>query len=228
MEIIYEDNHLLVVNKEVGEIVQKDKTGDDSLIEIIKAYLIKRDNRPGDVFVVPVHRLDRPTTGVVVFARTSKALQRMSNLFQTQAVEKHYWAITERAPDKAEGKLENYLKKNEKKNMSYVVQAGVKEAKKATLNYKITGSSDRYTLLDIKLETGRHHQIRVQLSNIGCPIRGDLKYGYPRSNRNSGINLHARSIAFVHPVSKKPLTIIADPPRKDQLWSFFLEAQNSK
>lgn len=221
MKIIYEDNHLLVVNKAVGEIVQQDKTGDDSLVEIIKKFLIRRDKRTGDVFLVPVHRLDRPTSGVVIFARTSKALSRMATLFQSRDVEKHYWAICGNQPDPPEGTLEDWVKKNEKKNMSFVVPEGTRDAKKARLTYRLVGSSDRYSLVDIDLQTGRHHQIRVQLGKIGCPVRGDLKYGYPRSNRDGGINLHARSVSFVHPVKKEKMTIVADPPSTDLLWGFF-------
>lgn len=221
MEIIYEDNHILAVNKAVGEIVQKDMTGDDSLIETLKAFLIRRDKRPGDVFLVPVHRLDRPTSGVVVFARTSKALTRLSKIFQDRKIDKKYWAVCENKPDPPKGRLEDWLRKNETKNKSFVVDSSAKNAKKAILDYKIVGASDQYAMIEIMLHSGRHHQIRVQLSNIGCAIRGDLKYGYPKSNRNSGIHLHARSISFIHPVKKERITIVAPVPAVDQLWVFF-------
>lgn len=224
MEILYEDNHLLAVNKAVGEIVQKDKTDDPSLIETVKAFLIRRDHRPGDVFAVPVHRLDRPTSGVVLFARTSKALSRLSLLFRENAVEKHYWAVTEALPDLPEGQCVHFLKRNEAKNITYPVPEGTRGAKRAELSYQLIASSDRYHLLDITLKTGRHHQIRAQLKAMGCPIRGDLKYGYPRSNKDGGIDLHARSLSFVHPVSRQLLTITAPPPKNNPLWAFFAEA----
>lgn len=221
MKIIYEDNHLLAVNKEAGEIVQPDKTGDDSLIETIKKWIITRDKRPGDVFLVPVHRLDRPVSGVVLFARTSKALVRMNALFAKQEVKKSYWAITSKIPEPQEGVIRSWLKKNEAKNMSYLVNAGTKESKEAFLHYRLLAASDRYALVEVDLKTGRHHQIRVQLASIGCPIRGDLKYGYPRSNRGGSISLHARSIEFVHPVKKEPIRIEADPEVSDNLWHYF-------
>lgn len=221
MKIIYEDNHLLAVNKEAGEIVQPDKTGDDSLIEIIKKWIINRDKKPGDIFLVPVHRLDRPVSGVVLFARTSKALARMNQLFSEQKVKKSYWAITAQIPEPQDGQIVSWLKKNESKNMSYLVNEGTKEAKRAVLDYRLLAASDRYALLEIDLQTGRHHQIRVQLASIGCPIRGDLKYGYPRSNSDGSISLHSRSIEFIHPVKKEPLRIVAEPQTKDNLWRYF-------
>ena len=221
MEILYEDNHLLAINKRAGEIVQSDKTGDPSLIDEIKTYLIKRDNRPGDVFLVPVHRLDRPVTGVVLFARTSKALSRMNELFRSRSVKKSYLAICSTIPSPQEGKIRSYLKKNEKKNMSYIVAANTKDSKLSELEYRLVGVSSNYCLLSISLETGRHHQIRVQLSSIGSPIRGDLKYGYPRSNKDGGIDLHSRFIEFIHPVKKELIRITAPLPLSSPLWNFF-------
>lgn len=221
MKIIYEDNHLLAVNKEAGEIVQPDKTGDVSLIETIKKWIITRDKKPGDIFLVPIHRLDRPVSGVILFARTSKALSRMNQLFSEQKIKKSYWAITAKIPEPQKGQVVSWLKKNEAKNMSYLVGEGTKGAKKAVLDYQLLAASDRYSLLEVALQTGRHHQIRVQLASIGCPIRGDLKYGYSRTNSDGSISLHSRSLEFIHPVKKELIRITADPPQKDNLWNYF-------
>ena len=221
MEILYEDNHIIAVNKTCNEIVQGDKTGDTPLSEMVKAYIKDKYQKPGEVFLGVTHRLDRPTTGVVLFARTSKALTRLNAMFQShELIRKTYWAIVEKN-DRLLGdeaiRLEHYLWRNEKQNKSFVVKAGTKDAKRAVLTYKAIAQSDRYTLLEINLETGRHHQIRCQLAAIGLPIKGDLKYGAKRSNPDGGISLHARKIEFVHPVSKLPISITAPVPN-DALW----------
>ena len=221
MQVLYEDNHIIAVSKTCHEIVQGDKTGDTPLSEIVKAYIKEKYQKPGEVFLGVTHRLDRPTTGVVLFARTSKALTRLNAMFQShELIRKTYWAIVEKN-DRLLGdeaiRLENYLWRNEKQNKSFVVKAGTKDAKRAVLTYKAIAQSDRYTLLEINLETGRHHQIRCQLSAIGLPIKGDLKYGAKRSNPDGGISLHARKIEFVHPVSKLPISITAPIP-DDTLW----------
>ena len=225
MQVLYEDNHIIAVSKTCHEIVQGDKTGDTPLSEIVKAYIKEKYQKPGEVFLGVTHRLDRPTTGVVLFARTSKALTRLNAMFQShELIRKTYWAIVEKAENgKVKGendeaiRLENYLWRNEKQNKSFVVKAGTKDAKRAVLSYRAIAQSDRYTLLEINLETGRHHQIRCQLSAIGLPIKGDLKYGAKRSNPDGGISLHARKIEFVHPVSKLPISITAPVP-EDMLW----------
>lgn len=213
MTILYEDNHIIAVNKTCHEIVQGDKTGDRSLIDEIKDYIKVKYAKPGEVFLGLPHRLDRPTTGVVVYARTSKALTRLTEMFRShQQIQKTYWAIVDTPPQQPQGRLEDYLVKREKENKSYVVRKETKEAKLAVLEYRTIAHSQRYTLLEINLLTGRHHQIRCQLANIGCHIKGDLKYGARRSNKDGGISLHARSIAFVHPVSKQPIEIVAPAP----------------
>ena len=225
MQVLYEDNHIIAVSKTCHEIVQGDKTGDTPLSEMVKAYIKEKYQKPGEVFLGVTHRLDRPTTGVVLFARTSKALTRLNSMFQShELIRKTYWAIVEKAENgKVKGendeaiRLENYLWRNEKQNKSFVVKAGTKDAKRAVLSYRAIAQSDRYTLLEINLETGRHHQIRCQLSAIGLPIKGDLKYGAKRSNPDGGISLHARKIEFVHPVSKLPISITAPVP-EDTLW----------
>ena len=225
MQVLYEDNHIIAVSKTCHEIVQGDKTGDTPLSEMVKVYIKEKYQKPGEVFLGVTHRLDRPTTGVVLFARTSKALTRLNAMFQShELIRKTYWAIVEKAENgKVKGendeaiRLENYLWRNEKQNKSFVVKAGTKDAKRAVLSYRAIAQSDRYTLLEINLETGRHHQIRCQLSAIGLPIKGDLKYGAKRSNPDGGISLHARKIEFVHPVSKLPISIPAPVP-EDMLW----------
>ena len=221
MQVLYEDNHIIAVSKTCHEIVQGDKTGDTPLSDIIKAYIKEKYQKPGEVFLGVTHRLDRPTTGVVLFARTSKALTRLNKMFQShEQICKTYWAIVEKndklLSDEAI-RLEHYLWRNEKQNKSFVVKSGTKDAKRAVLSYKAIARGDRYTLLEINLETGRHHQIRCQLAAIGCPIKGDLKYGAKRSNPDGGISLHARKIEFVHPVSKQQISIIAPVP-DDALW----------
>lgn len=224
MKLLYEDNHIIAVSKTCHEIVQGDKTGDTPLSDTVKAYIKEKYQKPGEVFLGVTHRLDRPTTGVVLFARTSKALTRLNAIFQShEQIQKTYWAIVEKN-ERLLGnvaneaiRLENYLWRNEKQNKSFVVKPGTKDAKRAVLTYKVIAKSERYMLLEINLETGRHHQIRCQLAAIGLPIKGDLKYGAKRSNPDGGISLHARKIEFVHPVSKLPISITAPVP-DDTLW----------
>ena len=221
MQVLYEDNHIIAVNKTCSEIVQGDKTGDTPLSEIVKAYIKEKYNKPGEVFLGVTHRLDRPTSGVVLFARTSKALTRLNAMFQShEQIQKTYWAIVQGCPKQAEGRLENWLIRNEEQNKSYIAKPNANNAKKAILCYRTLVRGENYTLLEVNLETGRHHQIRCQLAAIGCPIKGDLKYGAKRSNPDGGISLHARQIAFIHPVSKQPLCITAPVPN-DSLWQQF-------
>lgn len=224
MTVIYEDNHLIIVNKECGEIVQGDQTGDCPLSEMVAEYLVKKHNKPGRAFVGVVHRLDRPTSGVVVFAKTSKALSRMNELFRLGKPQKTYHAIVTRIPAQPQGHLEHWLLRNPQKNKSFVVAPpkGKTAAKFASLEYALLGESDRYALLRVILNTGRHHQIRAQLAHIGCPIKGDLKYGAPRSNPDGGISLHAASIRFIHPVSGKEIFVQAPYPSSDPLWQKFI------
>lgn len=218
MTVLYEDNHIIAVNKTCNEIVQGDKTGDTPLSETVKAYIKVKYNKPGEVFLGVTHRLDRPTSGVVLFARTSKALARLNEMFKShEQIKKTYWAIVQGAPKQPEARLENWLVKNETQNKSYIVKPYSKDAKQAILNYRTLVRGENYTLLEVDLETGRHHQIRCQLAAIGCPIKGDLKYGAKRSNPDGGICLHARQIAFIHPVSKEPICITAPTP-EDSLW----------
>ncbi len=217
LEIIYEDNHLIAVNKRAGQLVQGDKTGDVSLDELLKQYIRMKYNKPGEVFLGVVHRIDRPVSGVVVFARTSKALARMNDLFREKEVRKNYWCIVRELPDPEKGTLRHHLVKNESQNKSYAYEKPRKGTKEAILDYCLMSRSDNYFLLEVLLHTGRHHQIRCQLAKIGCPVRGDLKYGYPRSNRDGSISLHAQSLEFVHPVRKQPLRIEAPVPG-DPLW----------
>lgn len=217
MEVVYEDNHIIIVNKRSGEIVQGDKTGDKPLAETVKDYIKVKYHKPGNVFLGVVHRLDRPVSGLVLFARTSKALTRLNDLFRTGDIHKTYWAIVKNTPVQPEGTLENWIVRNEKQNKSYAHDHEVPGAKRALLSYRIIGKTDRYTLLEIHLMTGRHHQIRCQLAHMGCPIRGDLKYGAPRSNPDGGISLMAKQIDFVHPVTKERIAIKAPTP-SDALW----------
>ncbi len=217
LQVIHEDNHLIVVNKRVGDIVQGDKTGDKPLSEIVKEYIKDKYNKPGEVFLGVVHRLDRPTTGIVVFARTSKALSRMNELFSNRETQKTYWAVVKNKPVKSPDKLVHYIKRNEKNNTSKAHLNEVPDSKLASLEYKIIKELTNYTALEIELHTGRHHQIRAQLAAIGSPIKGDLKYGFDRSNPDGGIHLHARKLSFTHPVSKETITIIAPTP-DDVIW----------
>lgn len=220
MNVLYEDNHIIIINKRAGEIVQGDKTGDKPLSEIVKEYLREKYNKPGNVFCGVTHRLDRPTSGVVVFAKTSKALSRLNEMFRNDSVEKLYWAIVKNRPLRTEDVLIHYLIKNEKNNKSTAYNTEKPQAKKAVLHYKLISTSQNYNLLEVDLETGRHHQIRCQLSKIGCPIKGDLKYGADRSNPDGSISLHARYISFIHPVSKIKIEITAPVP-DDNLWKAF-------
>jgi 23S rRNA pseudouridine1911/1915/1917 synthase len=220
LNIIFEDNHVIVVNKKASEIVQGDKTGDETMPDRIKSYLKEKYQKPGNVFCGVVHRLDRPTSGAVVFARTSKALERLNAQFREKETNKVYWAIVESKPAQDSGTLVHYLKKNEKQNKSYATLDEVPGSKKAILHYKLIGSSDKYFLLEIALETGRHHQIRVQISTISCRIKGDVKYGAKRPNPDGSISLHARTLEFSHPTSKETLKFTAPVPN-DPLWLFF-------
>ena len=210
--ILYEDNHVLVFNKAVGEIVQGDKTGDECLAETLKAFIAERDGKPGKVFLGIPHRLDRPVSGIVVFAKTSKALSRLSEMFRTGEMHKSYWALCCKAPQTEAGELQDWMIRNEKMNKSFIVREGTGDAKLARLRYRHLGDTDRYSLVEVELLTGRHHQIRCQLAGIGCIIKGDLKYGAPRSNPDGGICLHSHEIKFVHPVRKDEMDIIAPPP----------------
>jgi 23S rRNA pseudouridine1911/1915/1917 synthase len=220
MDILHEDNHLIAINKKISDIVQGDKTGDESLDKKLKAFLKKKYNKPGKVYLGVPHRLDRPVSGVVLFTKTSKALSRINKLFQEKKIEKYYWAIVKNKPIPEKGKLVHYIFRNTSKNKSFAHDKEVPGSKKAILEYAFLKSIDRYHLLEIKLHTGRHHQIRAQLAKINCPIKGDLKYGFPRSNKNGGISLHAREIKFTHPVSKEGMKIVAPLPDND-LWDKF-------
>lgn len=217
MQILYEDNHIIVVSKTSGEIVQGDKTGDKTLCDSVKEYIKEKYAKPGNVFLGIAHRLDRPVSGIVIFAKTSKALSRLNNMFRDGEVHKLYWAITKNMPQKEEDTLTHWIVRNEKQNKSYAYDREKPGSKKAMLHYKVISSTDNYTLLAVNLMTGRHHQIRCQLSAIGCPIKGDLKYGSRRSNNDGSISLHARKVEFVHPVSKQPMCIEAPVP-DDRLW----------
>ncbi len=228
MTVLYEDNHIIAVNKSSSEIVQGDETGDQPLSETIKLYLKEKYNKPGEVFLGVTHRLDRPVSGVVLFAKTSKALTRLNEMFRNKEVKKTYWAIVKEKPTLYQGRLEHYLTRNEKQNKSEAYDKERSDAKKAILTYRLIAHSDTYYLLEVQLETGRHHQIRCQLAKMGCPIKGDLKYGFARSNSNGGISLHARKVDFIHPVSKDFISITAPVPENDSLWNAFEQAQQKK
>jgi len=215
LEVLYEDNHLIAINKKSGDIIQGDKTGDTTLSDFVKSYIKEKYKKPGKVFLGTIHRLDRPTSGVVLFARTSKALSRMNEKFKKKEVQKTYWAVVENVPPYNKGTLENYLQKNEKQNKSYVTKG--LQGKNAILDYKLIKKLDNFYHLEIQPRTGRHHQIRVQLANIGCIIKGDLKYGAKRSNKDASIHLLAQRVDFTHPVTKESITIIAPTP-KDSVW----------
>ena len=217
LQVLHEDNHLIIVNKRSGDIVQGDKTGDKPLSDVVKEYIKDKYNKPGAVYLGTVHRLDRPTSGVVIYARTSKALERLNKMLREKTIKKTYWAVVEKFPKKENDTLVNYLKKNPKNNKSTAYAKEIDGSKKAILHYQLLKKLDNYSLLEIDLETGRHHQIRVQLSNIGSIIKGDLKYGAKRSNKDGSINLHARKIEFTHPVSKELIKITAPTP-KDAIW----------
>ena len=218
LQILHEDNHIIVVNKRVGDIVQGDKTGDKPLSEIVKEYIKEKYNKPGEVFLGVVHRLDRPTTGIVVFAKTSKALERLNKMFSERETQKTYWAVVKNKTPKNEDKLVHFLTRNEKSNSSKAHIKEVLNSKMASLDYKIIKELNNYFVLEINLHTGRHHQIRAQLSAVGSPIKGDLKYGFDRSNPDGGIHLHARKLMFIHPVSKEQIEIIAPTP-SDSIWN---------
>ncbi|MDT7830780.1 RNA pseudouridine synthase [Flavobacteriaceae bacterium S356] len=217
LQVLFEDNHIIIINKRAGDIVQGDKTGDTPLSDIVKQYIKEKYQKPGDVFLGVVHRLDRPTSGIVMFARTSKALERLNKMLREKQIQKTYWAVVKNLPKKENNTLVHFLKKNPKNNKSTVYTKETEGSKKAYLHYKTVKKLDNYSLLEIDLETGRHHQIRAQLSYIGSPIKGDLKYGFDRSNKDGSIHLHARRIQFIHPV-KKDEVIITAPPSKDVIW----------
>jgi len=221
LKIIYEDNHIIAVNKTQHDLVQKDVTGDLSLDNRLKQYIKDKYNKPGEVFLGVVHRLDRPVSGVLLFARTSKALERLNEMFRTRQVKKIYFAIVKERPPEDEATIHHFLKKNEKQNKSYVYDSEVKGSKEGSLTYRIKARSEKYYLLEIELHTGRHHQIRAQLAKIGCPVKGDLKYGYPRSNEDGSISLFARKLEFIHPVKKETITITGHFPEGD-IWSVFV------
>lgn len=218
--ILYEDNHIIIVNKRSSDLVQGDVTGDEPLDDKVRSYIKEKYNKPGDVFLGVVHRLDRPVSGCVVYARTSKALSRLSELFRTREVKKTYWAIVSERPPAEEGTLSNYLKKNEQQNKSYVYATEVKGSKLAELSYRVLARSEKYYLIEVDLQTGRHHQIRAQLAAAGCPVRGDLKYGSKRSNEGGGISLHSRRVSFVHPVKNEEISVVAPLP-EDRIWKLF-------
>ena len=220
MTVVYEDNHIIVVNKTASEIVQADKTGDTPLSETVKQYLKEKYQKPGNVFLGVTHRLDRPVSGLVIFARTSKALTRLNEMFRSGEVKNTYWAVVKNAPNEPENELVHYLVRNEKQNKSFAYDKEVPNSKKAILDYRLIGHSENYYLLEVDLKTGRHHQIRCQLAKMGCPIKGDLKYGAPRSNPDGSICLHARKVRFIHPVSKELIELVAPRP-EGNLWKGF-------
>ena len=224
--VLYEDNHLIAVKKEPGSIVQSDKTGDETLAEQVKAYIKRKYKKPGDVFLGIVHRLDRPVGGVIVFARTSKALTRMNELFREKKISKTYWAIVEEKPPREDGQLVNWLKKNQEKNRSRAYDIEVKESKKAELTYRLMGRSKHYYYIEVHPKTSRHHQIRVQLAHLGCKIKGDVKYGAKRTNKDGSIHLFARSLSFIHPVKKEKLIIRSNPPM-DPLWNEMINLEKA-
>lgn len=220
LQVLFEDNHLIIVNKYSGDIVQSDKTGDIPLVDKVKEYIREKYKKPGEVFLGIPHRIDRPTTGIVIFCRNSRSLERMNLMFKDKSIKKTYWAIVKNKPPLESGKLVHYMKRNEQQNKSYASDLEKPGAQRAELDYKIIAQSDRYYLLEIDLQTGRHHQIRAQLSRIGSPIKGDLKYGYERSNEDASISLHARKVEFLHPSKKEPVTVLAEVP-DDKLWKYF-------
>lgn len=222
LQVLYEDNHIIAVNKHPSDIVQGDKTGDTPLSDFVKHYVKEKYNKPGDVFIGTVHRIDRPVSGIVLFAKTSKALTRLNRMFQTKEIQKTYWAVVKNKPQNTKGTLVHFLKKNEAKNISKAYEKETFGALRSELNFELICSSDNYHLLEIKPLTGRHHQIRVQLSKMGSPIKGDVKYGFDRGNKDASIHLHARKVEFIHPVKKESVTIIAPPPN-EVLWNEFLK-----
>lgn len=227
IEVLYEDNHLILVNKPAGVLVQADPSGDVALEDLVKDYIKHEYNKPGAVFLGTSHRLDRPVSGVVLFSRTSKALERVNEMFRERKIEKTYWAVVKEVPEPLEGRLIHYLTKDEEKNKSRAFDKEVRGSQRCELTYKYLGGSNSFHLLEVKPITGRHHQIRAQLAKIGCHIKGDIKYGFPRTNEDGSIHLHARMLEFIHPVTKEPMRVIAQPP-KDPVWNFFRESQQSK
>lgn len=227
-DILYEDNHLLVVNKRAGDLVQPDPSGTSALENEIKSFIKERDSKPGEVFLGVVHRIDRPVSGAVIFAKTSKALARLNEMIKNRLITKMYWAVTENLPEQTEGELVHHIVRNSKTNQSKALDKPTSDSKEARLKYRILGSSTKYHLIEVELLTGRHHQIRAQLSKLGCPIKGDLKYGAKRSNPDGGICLHSRTVSFVHPVQKEQITITAPTPAADTLWAYFEETKNRK
>jgi 23S rRNA pseudouridine1911/1915/1917 synthase len=223
IEVLYEDNHLIAVYKKSSDLTQADKTGDIPLENEVKKYIARKYNKPGEAFLGCIHRLDRPVSGVLLFARTSKALARMNEMFRNRQVKKMYYAIVKENPPAEKATITHYLKKNEKQNKSYAYDSTVKDSKEASLTYSILGRSERYYLLEVELHTGRHHQIRAQLAKIGCPVKGDLKYGYSRSNEDGSISLLARKLEFIHPVKNEPVSITAHLPEGD-IWNLFVES----
>ena len=223
-DILYEDNHLLVVNKRCGDLVQPDPNGSSALENEVKAFIKERDAKPFDVFLGVVHRIDRPVSGAVLFAKTSKALVRLNEMLRKGEMHKRYWAIVENRPEYERGELTHYIVRDGRSNRSFCYASPKADAKEARLRYEVLGCSDRYTLVEVELLTGRHHQIRAQLSKIGCPIKGDLKYGAKRSNAGGGISLHSRSVAFLHPVRREPIEVVAGAPVDDNLWQFFAQS----
>jgi 23S rRNA pseudouridine1911/1915/1917 synthase len=217
LQVLYEDNHIIIINKRVGDIVQGDKTGDKPLSDVVKDYIKDKYNKPGNVYLGVTHRLDRPTTGIVVFAKTSKVLPRLNKLFSDKKINKTYWAVVKQIPEKEKATLIHWLKKNPKNNKSTAFNTEIKDSKKAILHYEVIKQLNNYFLLEVNLETGRHHQIRCQLSSIGSSIKGDLKYGFDRSNTDGGIHLHSRKIEFIHPVSKEDISVLAPTPQ-DPIW----------
>ncbi len=224
-DILYEDNHLIAVDKHAGDLVQSDPDGTVALEEQVKQYIKKRDGKPGEVFLGVVHRIDRPVSGVVLFAKTSKALARLNEMIKNREIKKTYWAITEESPAEDEGTLTHHIVRDGKSNLSRAHSSPREGSKEAVLRYRLAGISSNYKLLEVELITGRHHQIRCQLAKVGCPIRGDLKYGAKRSNQGGGISLHSRAMSFIHPVRKEPVLITAPVPNGDNLWAFFEQSQ---
>ena len=220
LQILFEDNHLIIINKRPGDIVQGDKTGDEPLLDIVKKYVKEKYNKPGDVFIGMPHRIDRPTSGIVIFCRNSRSLERMSEMFREKTIHKTYWAVVKNRPPKEKHTLIHYLKKNQQMNKSFPYEKKVPDSFYAELEYKLIANSDKYFLIEVKLKTGRHHQIRVQLSSIGCPVKGDVKYGFDRANDDGSIHLHSRKVEFIHPSKKEPMTVIAPVP-DDKLWTYF-------
>lgn len=226
-DILYEDNHLIAINKRTGQLVQSDADGEKGLEDVVKAFIKRRDQKQGDVFLGVVHRIDRPVSGVVLFAKTSKALTRLNDMMRDRSIRKIYWAITDNVPEEHEGTLHHWITRDGKTNKAHAYTSQRDDAKEAILHYRLLGGSRNYRLLEIELITGRHHQIRCQLAKVGCPIKGDLKYGAPRSNPGGGISLHSRSIEFIHPVRKEQIIITAPAPTDDNLWSFFEASQEA-